>query len=58
MTSQNYPRGRERKSPGPWNPDHPGRFDTETVTEDHKVSETLRKEQIDDPNTELPGTRR
>jgi uncharacterized protein (TIGR02271 family) len=31
---------------------------TETVTEDHQVSETLRKEQIDDPSTELPGTRR
>ena len=30
----------------------------ETVTEDHEVSETLRKEQIDDPDTELPGTSR
>ena len=34
------------------------RLGTETVTEDHQVSETLRKEQIDDPDTELPGTRR
>jgi uncharacterized protein (TIGR02271 family) len=28
---------------------------TETVTEDHEVSETLRKEQIDDPDTDQPG---
>ncbi len=34
------------------------RLGTETVTEDHQVSETLRKEQIDDPDTELPGTSR
>jgi hypothetical protein len=27
----------------------------ETVTEDHQVSETLRKEQIDGPDTERPG---
>ena len=26
------------------------RLGTETVTEDHEVSETLRKEQIDDPD--------
>jgi uncharacterized protein (TIGR02271 family) len=28
------------------------RLGTETVTEDHEVSETLRKEQIDDPDTD------
>jgi stress response protein YsnF len=27
------------------------RLGTETVTEDHEVSETIRKEQIDDPDT-------
>ncbi len=32
------------------------RLGTETVTEDHEVSETLRKEQIDDPDTD--GTTR
>ena len=30
---------------------------TETVTEDHEVSETLRKEQIDDPDTTATTTR-
>jgi uncharacterized protein (TIGR02271 family) len=34
------------------------RLGKETVTEDHEVSETLRKEQIDDPDTDLPGTSR
>jgi uncharacterized protein (TIGR02271 family) len=34
------------------------RLGKETVTEDHEVSETLRKEQIDDPSTDLPGTSR
>ncbi|MEP7022255.1 MAG: PRC and DUF2382 domain-containing protein [Actinomycetota bacterium] len=29
------------------------RLGTETVTKDHEVSETLRKEQIDDPDTDL-----
>jgi stress response protein YsnF len=28
------------------------RLTKETVTEDHQVSETLRKEQIDDPDTD------
>ena len=28
------------------------RLGTETVTEDHEVNETLRKEQIDDPDTD------
>ncbi len=32
------------------------RLGTETVTEDHEVSETLRKEQIDDPATDGTGT--
>jgi uncharacterized protein (TIGR02271 family) len=31
------------------------RLGTETVTEDHEVSETIRKEQIDDPDTSLRG---
>jgi uncharacterized protein (TIGR02271 family) len=31
------------------------RLGTETVTEDHEVSETLRKEQIDDPGTDGTG---
>jgi uncharacterized protein (TIGR02271 family) len=30
----------------------------ETVTENQEVSETLRKEQIDDPDTTVPGTSR
>ena len=34
------------------------RLGKETVTEDHEVSETLRKEQIDDPGTETTGTSR
>jgi uncharacterized protein (TIGR02271 family) len=34
------------------------RLGKETVTEDHEVSETLRKEQIDDPDTDLPGASR
>jgi uncharacterized protein (TIGR02271 family) len=34
------------------------RLGRETVTEDHEVSETLRKEQIDDPGTDLPGASR
>ena len=34
------------------------RLGTETVTEDHEVSETLRKEQIDDPDTDTPGSTR
>jgi uncharacterized protein (TIGR02271 family) len=34
------------------------RLGTETVTEDHEVSETLRKEQIDDPDTTDTGTTR
>jgi uncharacterized protein (TIGR02271 family) len=32
------------------------RLGTETVTEDQQVTESLRKEQIDDPDTDLPGT--
>jgi uncharacterized protein (TIGR02271 family) len=32
------------------------RLGTETVTEDHEVSETLRKEQIDDPDVNTTGT--
>ena len=31
------------------------RLGTETVTEDHEVSETLRKEQIDEPDTDVTG---
>jgi stress response protein YsnF len=31
---------------------------TETVTEEHEVSETLRKEQIDDPDVNTTGTTR
>ena len=34
------------------------RLGTETVTEDHEVSETLRKEQIDDPDVNTSGTNR
>jgi uncharacterized protein (TIGR02271 family) len=34
------------------------RLGTETVTEDHEVSETLRKEQIDDPDVNATGTTR
>jgi hypothetical protein len=34
------------------------RLGTETVTEDHEVSETLRKEQIDDPDVSTTGTTR
>jgi len=34
------------------------RLGTETVTEDHQVSETLRKEQIDDPDVNATGTTR
>jgi uncharacterized protein (TIGR02271 family) len=34
------------------------RLGTETVTEDHEVSETLRKEQIDDPDVNPAGTTR
>jgi uncharacterized protein (TIGR02271 family) len=34
------------------------RVSTETVTENAEVSETLRKEQIDDPDTVQPGTSR
>jgi uncharacterized protein (TIGR02271 family) len=34
------------------------RLGTETVTEDHQVSETLRKEQIDDPDVNTTGTTR
>ena len=34
------------------------RLGKETVTEDHEVSETLRKEQIDDPGIDTPGTTR
>ena len=34
------------------------RLGKETVTEDHEVRETLRKEQIDDPGTDLPGASR
>jgi uncharacterized protein (TIGR02271 family) len=34
------------------------RLGTETVTEDHEVSETLRKEQIDDPDVNTTGTTR
>jgi stress response protein YsnF len=34
------------------------RLGTETVTEDREVSETLRKEQIDDPNVDTTGTTR
>ena len=34
------------------------RLGKEAVTEDHEVSETLRKEQIDDPATDLPGASR
>jgi uncharacterized protein (TIGR02271 family) len=34
------------------------RLGTETVTEDHQVSETLRKEQIDDPDVNTAGTTR
>jgi uncharacterized protein (TIGR02271 family) len=32
------------------------RLGTETVTEDHEVSESIRKEQIDDPDTDLGDT--
>ena len=34
------------------------RLGPETVTEDHEVSETLRKEQIDDPDVNPAGTTR
>ena len=34
------------------------RLGTETVTEDQQVSETLRKEQIDDPDVDTTGTTR
>jgi uncharacterized protein (TIGR02271 family) len=34
------------------------RLGTETVTEDHEVSETLRKEQFDDPDISTTGTTR
>jgi uncharacterized protein (TIGR02271 family) len=34
------------------------RLGTQTVTEDHQVSETLRKEQIDDPDVNTTGTTR
>jgi stress response protein YsnF len=34
------------------------RLGTETVTEDHEVSETLRKEQIDDPDVSTTSTTR
>ncbi len=34
------------------------RLGTETVTEDHEVSETVRKEQIDDPDVNTPGATR
>ena len=34
------------------------RLGTETVTEDHEISETLRKEQIDDPDVNPAGTTR
>ena len=34
------------------------RLGTETVTEDHEVSETLRKEQIDNPDVNTTGTTR
>lgn len=34
------------------------RLGTETVTEEHEVSETLRKEQIDDPDVNTTGTNR
>jgi stress response protein YsnF len=34
------------------------RLGREIVTQDHEVSETLRKEQIDDPGTDLPGASR
>jgi uncharacterized protein (TIGR02271 family) len=34
------------------------RLGTETVTEEHEVSETLRKEQIDDPDINTTGTTR
>jgi uncharacterized protein (TIGR02271 family) len=34
------------------------RLGKETVTEDHEVSETLRKEQVDDPGTDLRGASR
>ncbi len=34
------------------------RLGTETVTEDHEVSDTLRKEQIDDPDISTTGTTR
>jgi uncharacterized protein (TIGR02271 family) len=34
------------------------RLGTETVTEEHEVSETLRKEQIDDPDVNTTGTSR
>ena len=34
------------------------RLGTETVTEDHEVSETLRKEQIDDPDVDTTGITR
>ena len=30
-------------------------MDTETVTEDHEVTDTLRKEQIDDADTDVSG---
>jgi uncharacterized protein (TIGR02271 family) len=34
------------------------RLGTETVTEDHEVSETVRKEQIDEPDVDSTGTAR
>jgi uncharacterized protein (TIGR02271 family) len=34
------------------------RLGKETAIEDHEVNETLRKEQIDDPDTSTPGTTR
>jgi stress response protein YsnF len=34
------------------------RLGTETVTEDHEVNETLRKEQIDNPDINPAGTTR
>jgi uncharacterized protein (TIGR02271 family) len=34
------------------------RLGTETVTEDHEVSETVRKEQIDNPDVDTTGTTR
>jgi hypothetical protein len=35
-----------------------GLSNAETVTEDHEVSETLRKEQIDEPDTDTGTTSR